>query len=123
MTIAYNYEGEGLIKRKTAVAIDDALTMNAFFDDFSAKVEKQVEVILNLKANEKGYGDIVSACSYAAYDNPFQKESQQYLAWRGALWKALYDYANDVKTGVKPVPVSIDEVLATLPTFDSFLIV
>jgi len=122
MSTVYAYEGEGILKKRVAVIIDDVAAMTAFFNDFSAKVEKHVGLMLDLKANERGYGDIVSACSYAGYTNPFQKESQQYLAWRGALWKALYDYSNEVKTGVRPVPTSVDEVVATLPVFDSFLV-
>ena len=68
--------------------------------------EHAVEAILQECADNHRYDDIVSACSYAAVDNPFQAESAAILAWRGNVWAWCYGLLSDPP--------------ATLPTLDEF---
>lgn len=122
MSTAFGYVGDDILKHRTEVSLDDVKTAQAVMDDFESKTKAAVETMLDSTSKLHGYGNIVSACSYAGGNNPFQKESQQFIAWRGAVWLSLYDYARDVRTGVRPIPSSIEEVLSTLPTYESFYV-
>ena len=52
--------------------------------------ERAVEEVLQECAAAHRYDDIVSACSYAAVENPFQAESAAILQWRGNVWAWCY---------------------------------
>jgi len=52
--------------------------------------ERAVEDVLQECAAAHRYDDIVSACSYAAVENPFQSESAAILQWRGNVWAWCY---------------------------------
>ena len=52
--------------------------------------ERAVEDVLQECADNHRYDDIVSACSYAAVENPFQEESAAILQWRGNVWAWCY---------------------------------
>ena len=52
--------------------------------------EHAVEAVLQECADNHRYDDIVSACSYAAVENPFQAESAEILRWRGNVWAWCY---------------------------------
>ena len=68
--------------------------------------EHAVEDVLQECAAAHRYDDIVSACSYAAVENPFQSESAAILAWRGNVWAWCYGLLADPP--------------ATLPTLAEF---
>ena len=72
-----------------------------------------VQNMLDNAAKAKGYDSILSACSYAAYPNPFQAEGQEFVAWRGAVWAKCYEILGEVKAGARPVP-TVSELLAEL---------
>lgn len=73
-----------------------------------------VQAHLDSKASERGYDSIVSACSYAGAPNPFQAESQVYVAWRGNVWAYCYAELLKVENGTRPLPVLAD-FIAELP--------
>ena len=68
--------------------------------------ERAVEDVLQECAAAHRYDDIVSACSYAAVENPFQAESAAILQWRGNVWAWCYGLLADSP--------------ATLPTLAEF---
>ena len=72
-----------------------------------------VQNTLDNAAKAKGYDSILSACSYAAYPNPFQAEGQEFVAWRGAVWAKCYEILAEVEAGVRPAP-TVSELLAEL---------
>ena len=72
-----------------------------------------VQNMLDSAAKAKGYDSILSACSYAAYPNPFQAEGQEFVAWRGAVWAKCYEILGEVKAGTRPVP-TVSELLAEI---------
>ena len=72
-----------------------------------------VQNMLDNAAKAKGYDSILSACSYAAYPNPFQAEGQEFVAWRGAVWAKCYEILGEVEAGTRPVP-TVSELLAEL---------
>ena len=71
-----------------------------------ADYERAVEDVLQECAAAHRYDDIVSACSYAAVENPFQNESAAILQWRGNVWAWCYGLLADPP--------------ATLPTLAEF---
>lgn len=69
---------------------------------------------LDLKAHEYKYDSILSACSYAAYTNPFQIEGQKFVAWRGDVWAYCYQALSEVQNGTRTEPTA-DELISELP--------
>lgn len=77
--------------------------------------KKAVQSILDRKARSKGYDDIVSACSYAGYENEFEKEGRAFGVWRAKCWKWGYGLLSKYQnTPTKDIP-SIEEMLKTMP--------
>ena len=72
-----------------------------------------VQNMLDNAAKKKGYDSILSACSYAAYPNPFQAEGQEFVAWRGAVWAKCYEILAEVEAGTRPAP-TVPELLAEI---------
>ena len=72
-----------------------------------------VQNMLDSAAKAKGYDSILSACSYAAYPNPFQAEGQEFVAWRGAVWAKCYEILREVEAGTRPAP-TVSELLAEI---------
>lgn len=72
--------------------------------------------LLNTEAKKRGYDDIVSACSYAAGPNPFQKESLLFLEWRGNVWQKFFKMWAYVENGASQSPRA-EELLSVLPPF------
>ena len=72
-----------------------------------------VQNMMDSDAKAKGYDSILSACSYAAYPNPFQAEGQEFVAWRGAVWAKCYEILGEVEAGTRPAP-TVSELLAEI---------
>ena len=72
-----------------------------------------VQNMLDNAAKAKGYDSILSACTYAAYPNPFQAEAQEFVAWRGAVWAKCYEILGEVEAGTRLAP-TVSELLAEL---------
>lgn len=76
-----------------------------------------VQNILDTKAKSKGYDDIVSACSYAGYENEFRSEGEAFGVWRAKCWRWGYDLlAKYQNTPTKNIP-SIEEMLKSMPEY------
>jgi hypothetical protein len=76
-------------------------------------IESSIQDMLDKKAQELGYDNIVSACSYAGYDNKFQVEAISLGKWRSNVWDKAYELQNSMTE----VP-TIEEVLSQLPSFE-----
>jgi hypothetical protein len=73
-----------------------------------------VQEVLDTQAQELGYENILSACSYSGYENPFKLESESFIVWRGAVWATCYQILGEVLAETRVMP-TIDELLAELP--------
>ena len=82
-------------------------------DIYKAAAAQAVQNMLDSAAKAKGYDSILSACSYAAYPNPFQAEGQEFVAWRGAVWAKCYEILDEVEAGTRTAP-TVSELLAEL---------
>ena len=74
-----------------------------------------VQNMLDNAAKAKRYDSILSACSYAAFANPFQAEGQSFVAWRGAVWAKCYEILGEVEAGTRAAP-TVSELLAEIAT-------
>ncbi len=73
---------------------------------------------LNNIARSYGYDNILSACSYAGYENPYQDESKRFIKWRGSVWYTAYQVLQEVENGDREPPSSKEELIALLPKFE-----
>ena len=80
-----------------------------------ASLEQTVQSYLDSEAQKLGYDNIISACTYASVNNPFQAEGQSFVSWRGNVWATCYQVLADVEAGIRTVPTEA-ELLAELPT-------
>jgi hypothetical protein len=74
-----------------------------------------VQAYMDTKAQERGYDNIHTACSYAnSTDEVFKAEGTACLAWRDSVWRKCYNILDEVKTGKRAIP-TFEEVIAALP--------
>lgn len=91
-------------------------TAEEVYADKVAHVEFMIQTHLDSKAREKGYENILSACSYAGHTNPFQAEGQAFVSWRGNVWAYCYQELEKVQAGTRAEP-TVDEFILELPVF------
>lgn len=84
-------------------------------DEIKASLTNAVQSHMDAAAAAKGYDNILSACSYAAFPNAFQAEGQSFLVWRADCWVTCYGVLLAVEAGERPVPTA-EELIAELPT-------
>ena len=87
-------------------------------EELTALFKEKTQELLDAKAREKGYDDILSACSYAGYDNDFRAEGEAFGIWRARVWKYGYGLLNAIAEGKHKMPKSFDEILAEMPTLE-----
>ena len=76
-----------------------------------------VQQLLDSKAKERNYDNILSLCTYATSVNPtFSAEGQAGVEWRDAVWAKCYQVLDEVNSGTREVPTK-EELLSELPTF------
>lgn len=74
-----------------------------------------VQAYMDKKAQERGYDNIHTACSYAnSTDEVFKAEGIACLAWRDSVWRKCYTILDEVKAGKRAIP-TLKEVIAELP--------
>ena len=76
-----------------------------------------IQTHLDNKAKEFRYDNMMSARSYAGYENPFQAEAQNLAVWASNCWVKAGDIEDDVQLGNRDMP-TVDEVLNELPLFE-----
>lgn len=79
-------------------------------------IVRAVQQELDRRAQEKGYDNILSACSYAAQSvgAPFQAEGAAFLAWRSDVWATAYGILAQVQAGERAMP-TLAEAVASMP--------
>ena len=76
-----------------------------------------IQTHLDKKAKEFRYDNMMSARSYAGYENPFQAEAQKLAVWASSCWVKAGEIEADVQAGNREMP-TIDEVLSELPIYE-----
>ncbi|AQW85553.1 hypothetical protein CPIN18021_0291 [Campylobacter pinnipediorum subsp. caledonicus] len=72
---------------------------------------------LDKKAQEHGYDNILSASSYAGYENDFQEEGKAFGVWKSKVWKTGYMFLAE-KGDQDPSTINLDELLEGLPELE-----
>lgn len=72
---------------------------------------------MNKVVASKNYDSVLSACSYAAFDNPFQQDGMKAIEWRSNVWTKCYQILDMVKSGQRPIPTE-QELLSELPKLE-----
>lgn len=83
-------------------------------DEIRRGITNAIQAHLDTTAQGKGYDNIVSACSYAGYENVFQAEAVAFGQWRAAVWAYCYVELEKVLKGERPMP-TIEEIISELP--------
>ena len=84
-------------------------------EDIQKTLTDGVQAYMNTKAQERGYDNIHTACSYAnSTDEVFKAEGVACLAWRDSVWRKCYNILDEVKAGKRAIP-TLEEVIAELP--------
>lgn len=73
-----------------------------------------VQSMLDAKAQEYRYDNMMSVRSYAGYENPFQAEAQMMAVWASNCWVKAGEIEAEVLAGTRPMP-TVEEVLAEMP--------
>jgi hypothetical protein len=77
-----------------------------------------VQGMLDAKARERRYDNILSACTYVTSTQPkFQAEGQACVAWRDAIWSRCYELMDQVSSGELSQP-TVEDLLTMLPTME-----
>jgi len=95
------------------LVVDEAKRIPLKLKELEVAVQRHLDSV----AESKGYDNIISACSYAGYTNPFQLEGQKFIEWRGAVWAQCYQMMNDWQAGTLPEPTE-QEVLDAVPALN-----
>lgn len=98
----------------TQVEIDTANT--AGFGREKKAFMASIQTYLDTTADDNGYDGIISACSYAGAQNPFQLEGIAFVKWRGAVWGEAITILDAVLSGAIPRPTT-EELLNMLPAY------
>lgn len=85
-------------------------------DQIIADYKQAAQKNLDDYAQSWNYDGIVSAASYSASTNPqFKAEALALIAWRDSVWASAYALLDEVNSGKKTVPKSVDEFLEFMP--------
>ena len=77
---------------------------------------QQVQSYLDTTAQERGYDNIVSLCTYATSAIPkFKLEGQAGVIWRDAVWSKCYEILAEVQAGTREVPT---DIISELPVMN-----
>jgi len=93
------------------------LEADELIKDNKKAFDNAIQAHLDNKAKEFHYDNIMSARSYAGYENPFQDEATKLAVWSSNCWVKAGDIEADVKSGKRDMP-TIDEVLSELPVYE-----
>ena len=87
-------------------------------EQLTKKFTQAVQSWMDAKAQERGYDNIISACTYAySSDAVFAKEGAAAKEWRDKVWRHCYDVVAQVVSGSRSIP-STSELLAELPKLE-----
>lgn len=80
-------------------------------EQLKAKIEQAIQKMLDDKAKELRYDNMMSARSYAGFENPFQREAQALAVWCASCWKK----AGELEAA--GVVYTVEEVLSEMPEY------
>lgn len=91
-----------------------------FFSKFNIEGElvSVIQKYLDDTVKQRGYDNIVSACSYSnSTDEIFKNEAEACIRWRDTVWRTCYNILDNVKAGNEKIPTA-EELISRLPTLE-----
>lgn len=87
-------------------------------EQLTKQFTQSVQKWMDSKAQERGYDNIISACTYAdSTDAKFAAEGKAAKEWRDKVWRHCYDVVAQVVSGNRDIPTT-SELLAELPKLE-----
>lgn len=81
-------------------------------EEVKAEIEQAIQNMLDDKAKELRYDNMMSARSYVGFENPFQTEAQALAVWCANCWLV----AGQMEASGEAY--TVEEVLAQIPEFE-----
>ena len=81
-----------------------------------ANMNNAIQNLLDTKAQEYRYDNMMSVRSYAGFENPFQVEAQGMAIWASSCWVKAGEIEADVLAGNRAMP-TVEEVLLEMPEY------
>jgi len=105
--------------------VDIKVSSDIFEEKYDYELQKKqylqqskiVANYLNKIANMFQYDSMLSARSYAGFDNKYKDEATKLAKFSSECWEKFEDYTRDVAEGEKDM-LSENELLSILPKFD-----
>ena len=102
----------GQVNVKSAVVIQEEFLASA-----KSRLTSVIQTMLDEKAQERNYDNILSLCTYATSPTvKFADEGQAAIKWRDEVWAKGYAILADVESGSRAIPTE-SELLSELPSF------
>ena len=102
----------GSINVKSAVVLQEE-----FLASTKSRLTAAIQSMLDETAQERGYDNILSLCTYATSPTAkFAAEGQAGISWRDEVWAKGYAILADVESGARAIPTE-SELLSELPSF------
>lgn len=83
-----------------------------------AEFEKALDDHLDSKARERRYNDRFTCALRAGYQGPYQTEGMVFAAWMDACNYKAYTILNEILTGGRQPPRTVEEFISQLPTLE-----
>ena len=88
-----------------------------FLASTKSRLTAAIQSMLDETAQERGYDNILSLCTYATSPTAkFAAEGQAGVSWRDEVWAKGYAILADVEGGERAIPTEA-ELLSELPNF------
>ena len=108
--------GTRLLDGEAATPIDVTTLDPALIARIKVLTEEIVQKLMDEFAAEKGYDSMMSLISYKDSTIPtFAAEAMVGITSRDNTWVSINTYLSEVLAGIKPVPTSLNDILANVP--------
>lgn len=111
----YDFNGTEVVRTYTVTDIPVEELTARFIDQVTEATQSRLDTF----AKTRNYDGVLSACTYASSTVPkFQLEGQYCVNSRDSTWATLYTIMSEVQGGTRPMPTTVDEVMALLPVLE-----
>ena len=78
-------------------------------------ISNAIQNMLDSKAIEMRYDNMMSVRSYCGFVSPYQEECILMSEWAASCWVKAGEIESDVLNGIRPIP-TVEQVLLEMPT-------
>lgn len=96
---------------------DKQSALNLKIDNARDSINTEIQKLLDTKAQEYRYDNIMSARSYAGYENPFKAEALKLSVWASNCWEKAGQIESEVDSGAREMP-TVEQVISEMPIYN-----